>query len=915
MTRRPESGIARSAKLVLPLHCDRNPRLLMSVPVLIPPLSGLPATPHAADVAWDDRLRRLRRWLIERGISPARVVVLVPYAQLMEAGRRAWAKVQPSGFAPRFESSRNWATALAPFAPGSTDWSGDMARDSLIAATLVDSVARSRVDAALRQAMVSRLVEAARPLAALAAAVAPKERADWGQQRLGALAPGLQSPTWEGLIATLAITWACNSAYATDVLWGPLAEPGLVADGLLVLQGFQDDPLANALALRWGGERARVERFYGRSDEAEAGQPDLPVTLDLHECVDAEDEAQRTAACVIQHVAAGHTPVALLANDRLLTRRVSALLHSAGVSVRDETGWKLSTTHAAAQLMTLLRAADGRASMDDVVDALKLAPHWSATHANALEALARRHSVSRWASALTHAELAQAIPVELRDLLGTLQGSRPLTDWLQALSRALVDGGWWTAFETDAAGQHLVNSLRLHPGAGAELGALGAEWADDDAPIKPARRWTLSAFTAWVGDVLEGVTYIPPTLGEATVVILPMAQQVGRAFGSAVVPGCDERSLPTHPESPAPWTEAQRGVLGLPGREALAQAAAQAWQAVLCNPQIDVLWRRQERGEDVLPNAWVVALQQNAARVGEDPRRAAMRAPQAPGRPAPSATGLMPERLSASAYQDLRDCPYKFFALRQLRLQDAEELEGEPDQRDMGNWLHAVLRGFHEERREQRPGREADAAALERWAQTVSQTMGLQANEGGAGFLPYQAVWPAMRDGYLDWLGGYEALPGRAGPVFEAAEVERTAPVGRWRLLGQLDRIDAQPSPEGRIAFVIDYKTESRETTLKRVKDPMEDTQLAFYAALLPDENLRAAYLSITDKCGTGSDAGTRLIEQPDVLLAREALLEGLAHDMERVAEGHAMPALGEGRVCEFCAARGLCRRDDWSAE
>ena len=127
--------------------------------------------------------------------------------------------------------------------------------------------------------------------------------------------------------------------------------------------------------------------------------------------------------------------------------------------------------------------------------------------------------------------------------------------------------------------------------------------------------------------------------------------------------------------------------------------------------------------------------------------------------------------------------------------------------------------------------------------------------------------------------------------------------------------MDHQDSPEGEIPLVIDYKTEGRPKTLDRVKEPLEDTQLAFYAALLPTENLRAAYLSITDKrSDNAKDTATLLVEQPDVLLAREHLLAGLTHDMDRIAAGHPMPALGEGRVCDFCAARGLCRKDFWSA-
>ena len=41
-------------------------------------------------------------------------------------------------------------------------------------------------------------------------------------------------------------------------------------------------------------------------------------------------------------------------------------------------------------------------------------------------------------------------------------------------------------------------------------------------------------------------------------------------------------------------------------------------------------------------------------------------------------------------------------------------------------------------------------------------------------------------------------------------------------------------------------------------------------------------------------------------------LLESIASDMARIAAGVPMPALGEGKACEFCAARGMCRKDFW---
>jgi ATP-dependent helicase/nuclease subunit B len=56
------------------------------------------------------------------------------------------------------------------------------------------------------------------------------------------------------------------------------------------------------------------------------------------------------------------------------------------------------------------------------------------------------------------------------------------------------------------------------------------------------------------------------------------------------------------------------------------------------------------------------------------------------------------------------------------------------------------------------------------------------------------------------------------------------------------------------------------------------------------------------------------LIEHPAVHESAAALLDGLTGEWQRLQQGAALPALGEGRVCETCEARGLCRRDHWGA-
>jgi len=90
------------------------------------------------------------------------------------------------------------------------------------------------------------------------------------------------------------------------------------------------------------------------------------------------------------------------------------------------------------------------------------------------------------------------------------------------------------------------------------------------------------------------------------------------------------------------------------------------------------------------------------------------------------------------------------------------------------------------------------------------------------------------------------------------------------------------------------------------MKQFLEDTQLAFYGLLLDPQPLRAAYLNI------GERGEVVAVEHPDLLGARELMRGAIAADWQRIGEGAPLPALGEGKVCDFCAARGLCRKDFW---
>ena len=147
-------------------------------------------------------------------------------------------------------------------------------------------------------------------------------------------------------------------------------------------------------------------------------------------------------------------------------------------------------------------------------------------------------------------------------------------------------------------------------------------------------------------------------------------------------------------------------------------------------------------------------------------------------------------------------------------------------------------------------------------------------------------------------------------------EVELTARPGELEgveLTGRIDRIDVAALPDSGATDValIDYKTGSVTQLQAAARDRLEDTQLAFYAALARasghiDGPVRAYYLAIDDP------RRLHFVEHVDVAASAQALLEGLARDLEQVRSGAGLAALGEGATCDYCEARGLCRRDDW---
>ncbi|MBA2723370.1 MAG: hypothetical protein H0U56_10850, partial [Methylibium sp.] len=588
------------------------------------------------------------------------VIVLLPFAQHLPLARAAWSRLGNALWLPRLETTQTLAASLAaPLAAEPSALSFDAVSDRLQAGQLLAAAAPdwSRRDTTGFELALSRLVETAQSLARVRLALPPSSREAWSDEARARLAGGPGPGAQERALARLALEWSTTAAVdAADALHA------LAPSAWVALRAGAADPLTASLLAHSAVPVLWLDA--GRSLEVPFADGVIHVTG----CSDFEDEAQRSAAQVLAHLVRGEQPVALVALDRVLVRRVRALLERQQVPIDDETGWKLSTTRAGASVAGLLRAARPRASTDELLDWLKSSGgDWPGL--DALEAACRRGALSALhqldaarlepsAAAVWQAWLALALPLRATRRLS-------LAEWLGRLGAALKQAGLWEALLQDAAGAQVLEALRLH-------GEPTTTWVQQAA----GARFDAAEFGRWAESVLEQIAFKPRGAdeGAAAVVITPLQRAMLRPFAAIVCPGADEAQLGSAPAPQPLLGDALAQALGLAGSAERRAAEEGAFAQLLRAPKLMFLHRRRDGSEPLQPSALLLRLQFAAERArhrhgaATDPRELQAIAARPVARPAPSAAALLPDTLNATAYEALRACPYRFFAERMLRL-------------------------------------------------------------------------------------------------------------------------------------------------------------------------------------------------------------------------------------------------------
>lgn len=644
-----------------------------------------------------------------------------------------------------------------------------------------------------------------------------------------------------------------------------------------------------------------------RTDGAQVERQTTAPQLRLYEASSLEDEAQKTAQTIVEWLQGGKQKIAVIAQDRVVARRIRALLERANIVVADETGWKLSTTRAAAALAAWFEVVATKADTMALLDLLKSpylhckvggeeqqqdAAMLKADRVMAIElALRRANVLGGWDAVLAALD---GLPEErhwvaaLARQAGKFTARKNLKEWTAVSLQLMAELGLQASMQEESAGNQILQMLQ----------ALNGDCQHMDASF------SFAEWRAFLNLQLESAPFISARV-DKRVLMLPLNGAHLRCFDAVCIVGADAAHLPSRAKEVLFFTNAVRRECGLVTSEARQRQQLRDFaEVLLANPETVISWQGQHDGEHNSVSPWIAQLNLTLERNewGSIARHdvsipafqlSSHRAMQ----PQPSAPALTPLNLSASAYGSLVACPYQFFAGRMLKLSAIDELSDMPEKRDYGDWLHAILKTYHDRLlAEPVPDRE-------QLLREVSQSLFDQVLEKSPAALGYSVRWGKVIPAYVAWANEREA----AGWQFEIGEVWREH-ILRWDegeilLRGRIDRIDHNGQGE---RAVLDYKTKSASALNKRLKEA-EDHQLAFYGLLSEHTANAASYVALEmDKDKTG-DAAAR-----DFPEWTQALQQSIMQNMQAIKQGAAMPAQGVESVCQYCDMRGLCRKGAW---
>jgi len=625
-------------------------------------------------------------------------------------------------------------------------------------------------------------------------------------------------------------------------------------------------------------------------------------------------------------------PIAIICDDRQLTRRIRSALEGQGIPISDSGGWAISTTAAASiiqQLLEMLQSGFDEVSVFEfmssplftpVADSAELQASLLATFkalesnvgvkASGMQALMQRiqvisHGLATEDQADTDAILncLESIRIAVRPLLALLHKDEIAIGASTAtLLQALNDLQITERLEQDAAGAQVLFLLQAQ--------ALSVQ---DEDILVTWRDWRL-----WLHDQFE-YEYFVAEKSDPRIHFCTLQRLAYGKYSHLIFAGMDETAYSTSTDQKTFFNQNVRHELGLQtSHQILAIQYMQFRQALEQHQKILICAQTQVGDESKGLQAWVqllkifsqqgfhsdlkdnelIRLMQLSQYYEKEKHIADIKSAHAPTSSAPAE--LLHNHISATQYQTLVNCPYQYLMKHLLHIKQdrkQEKLAGGA----YGEAIHQCLYNFHFAHTQEPALSSLSLTEKEKRLEDISKAVFDKLPYASAEVSVWYQRWRHSIPSYVEWLtarnGEWQVDAGEHS--FEMKLTERVS------LKGQIDRIDRSSDSMS----VIDYKTSSNSEQYKKLSIKNGDlVQLPFYG-LLCEQAEQASYLVL----GHGKKTNTIEISNADEFNhLKQAHHSRLIELVAALQQQQVLPANGSEKICDYCDYEGYCRRSHW---
>lgn len=681
--------------------------------------------------------------------------------------------------------------------------------------------------------------------------------------------------------------------------------------------------------------KQRAQRYSDHHSQSFSECPPFSTYL-------AADEEQQIRAIdyfIRSNLVKGNENIAVISEDRKLSRRLRALLERADVQLQDRAGWSLATTQASTIIERWLECIEEDFSAYPMLDCLK-----SPFLEIAAPETDFKQNIYRFEHDLIfHENVSSNISAYKKKLRERL---KRLTHWPQDAYRSLTEtldyiaGSAKTLSALHASGK-LIRLSRFLDDLLESLQQLGVlkNYQNDEAGLvllktfdslrqslshsDPELSW--QDCRQWLGMALEAQHFTPPTR-DSGVQLMTLEQASYQHFDCVVIAATESQHFPGSARTSPFFNQAVRESLGLDTWQSQRSRRHQLFnRALLSSPEVLLTACNEDKGEDKPVSPWLelltsfyqlafdrplhnqylqdLVLSDSDVFNCDDPCLPEPSAQPMPAIPA----DLIPERLSASSYQRIINCPYQYFGADGLALKPLEELSEELKKSDYGKRIHLILQVFHSGHNKHgkafdKPLTEENRSSAEAFLSRLSEKIFLQDLDNNVLHRSWLYRWKKHIPSYIDWQLRHQA----DWAIFQNEKMLETELDGSVKIYGFLDRVDR--NRENNTHAIIDYKTGM--TAKQQDVDSGENIQLSTYA-LLDEQASEVSYLSV--------DSSYQKVETKSCL-SGEDLAINCEHNRSRVLEifdqmknRTPLTAWGDDDVCRYCDFSGLCRKQEWT--